>query len=89
MKLKYKFVVREIDGTYVAVAVGKDNAKFNGMIKLNTSGVFIFNLLKNREISFEEIVNELVKKYDVSEEIAQSTVKVFIEAFRKNDLIEE
>ena len=46
MKLKYKFVVREIDGTHVAVAVGKDNEKFNGMIKLNKSGAVIFNLLK-------------------------------------------
>lgn len=38
MKLKYKFVVRNVSGKPVAVAVGQDNERFNGMIKLNPSG---------------------------------------------------
>ena len=37
MKLRYKFVVRNVSGKPVAVAVGQDNEKFNGMIKLNCS----------------------------------------------------
>ena len=35
MKLKYKFIVREVAGQSVALAVGDDNKYFNGMIKLN------------------------------------------------------
>ncbi len=89
MRLKYKFVAREIDGTHVAVAVGKDNEKFNGMIKLNSSGFFLFNLLKNGDISFDEIVSKLVEEYDISDERATETVKNFIEPFRKHNLLEE
>ena len=45
MKLKYKFIVQNVSGKPVAVAVGKDNERFNGMITLNDSGAEIFKLL--------------------------------------------
>jgi len=89
LSLKYKFVVREIDGTHVAVAVGKDNEKFNGMIKLNSSGFFIFNLLKNGDVDLDEIVSKLVEKYDVSAENATEVVNAFLDPFKKNNLLEE
>lgn len=89
MKLKYNFVTREIDGVNVAVAVGKDNEKFNGMIKLNESGVFIFQKLCEGNVSEGDVVNALMEKYDVTEEKALQTVKSFIDQLRKSDLIIE
>ena len=62
MKLKYNFVVREIGGKPVAVAVGKDNDKFNGMIKLNSTGEFIFEMLKN-DTTLDEIAAAMAEKY--------------------------
>ena len=41
MKLKYKFVVKEVAGKPVALAVGKDSVRFNGMINLNETGKII------------------------------------------------
>ena len=35
MKLKYNFVINEVAGSTVAVAVGDDAAKFKGFIKMN------------------------------------------------------
>lgn len=87
MKLKYKFIVREIDGTHVAVAVGKDNEKFNGMIKLNKSGAVIFNLLNEADVELSDIINGLTSVYDISEEKAEETAKNFIEQFKKYELI--
>ena len=47
MKLKYNFVTNEVADKIVAVAVGDDLSKFNGFIKMNGTGAFIFNMLKN------------------------------------------
>lgn len=89
MKLKYNFVVRAVGGKSVAVAVGKDNALFNGMIKLNSSAEFLFKILNERDASEEGLVLALTEKYDISEECARETVAKFVENLRNGGLLEE
>ena len=88
MKLKYNFIVRNVAGQSVALAVGNDNAKFNGMIKLNSVGEFIFKLLENN-ITEEEILNKITEEYDISAEEAKSSVENYLAVLRQNELIEE
>ena len=54
MKLKYNFVMNDVAGKKVAVAVGDDLIRFNGFIKMNDTGAFIFNMLKN-DVTQEDI----------------------------------
>ncbi len=89
MKLKYKFVIRQVGNQAVAVAVGKDNAQFNGMIKLNQSGEFIFRHLSNGNPTIEEITSALVQEYNVDLETARSTATQFIDDLKQNGLITE
>ena len=44
MKIKNDFIVKEISGSTVVIPVGNRVADFNGMLKLNETGVFLFNL---------------------------------------------
>lgn len=88
MKLKYDFVVREVGNSRVAVTVGADNAKFNGMVKLNETGALIFDMLRV-DTTEKAIVAEIVGKYDVGEEEAAAAVKNYIETLRKNGIIED
>ena len=88
MKLKYKFVVRTIDNHPVAVAVGKDNAYFRGMIKLNDTGGFIFRMLSD-DITAIEIARGLCKEYDVPEDEALRSVNEFIDGLKDSGLIED
>lgn len=73
MKLKYNFVVNEVAGNMVAVAVGDDVTKFNGFIKMNRKGAEIFERLKT-ETTVDTIVEEMAKLYPESDvnEIKQS-----------------
>lgn len=89
MKLKYKFVVRNVSGKPVAVAVGQDNEKFNGMIKLNPSGEVIFKMLGEGDITLDEIVARFAQKFAISEEKARSSVMAFVDQLRQNGLLEE
>lgn len=88
MKLKYSFAVREVAGQSVALALGEDTKHFNGMIKLNSVGEYIFRLLEN-DISEDEIVDKLTEKYDVSAEDAKAALIDYLSVLRQNNLIAE
>ena len=66
MKLKYSFVVNEVAGKKVAVAVGEDLAKFNGFIKMNENSAFVFEQLKN-DVTEDDIIAALVKEFGVED----------------------
>lgn len=89
MKLKYKFVVRNVSGQPVAVAVGKDSEKFNGMVKLNPSGEVIFKMLSEADITQEELLSQFAAQFDITEETAKPAVLRFLDQLRKNGLLEE
>ena len=88
MKLKYNFVVRQVGDRMVAVAVGADNAKFNGMINLNETGEFIFSLLAE-DTNIEAIVSALTTKYDISEDDAKKATEGFISKLKEGGLLSE
>ncbi len=89
MKLKYNFVVRKVNDRAVAVAVGDDCTKFNGMVKLNPTGEFVFNMLNTGDVSMADIVAAVIEKYDVDEKTATDAVSVYVDSLRKSGLIEE
>ena len=88
MKLKYNFVVRNVGGKCMAVAVGEDNARFNGMIKMNATGEFIFTMLKNNT-TLEKIAQAVVEKFGVDENQAKTDAEKFIDTLKKSGIIEE
>lgn len=89
MKLKYRFIVRNVGGKPVAVAVGTDNEKFNGMVKLNASGETIFRLLNAGSITQDEIVKKLAEEYSIDMDTAEKAVSGFVDYLRANGLLEE
>jgi hypothetical protein len=88
MKLKYNFIVRNVGGKPVAVAVGQDNKKFNGMIKLNASGEVIFRLLAE-DITEEALLARFAEQFDISKETAKPAVMAFLGQLRDNGLLDE
>lgn len=88
MKLKYNFVTNKVADKIVAVAVGEDAEKFGGFIKMNDTGAYIFNMLKN-DVTEEEIVASMQEEYEgVTLENLRNTVKEFISRLKESDVIE-
>ena len=87
MKIKNDFIVKEISGSTVVIPVGNRVADFNGMLKLNETGVFLFNLLKN-EITIDVLVQCLVDEYEVTKEKANEDVITFVNKLKEADIIE-
>ena len=88
MKLKYNFVTNKVADMVVAVAVGEDVQKFDGFIKMNDTGAYIFNMLKN-DVTEDEITAAMEKDYEgVTSEELRKTVSEFIGRLKESDMIE-
>ena len=87
MKIKNNFLLREVAGSYVVVPFGDESVEFNGMVTLNESGKFIWDLLE-KEISKEELLEKFMAKYDVSETQAKEDIRHFIQTLLDNNIME-
>lgn len=88
MKIKDGFIMRELNGTGVAVPVGETSEKFPGMVTLNDTGMFLWNKISS-ESTRDSLINALLDEYDVDEATAANDVDKFIESLRGADLLEE
>ncbi len=88
MKLKYNFTLNEVADRIVAVAMGDDLQKFGGFIKMNKTGAYIFEMLKN-DVTKEDIVSAMMKDFvgATKEEITE-TVDEFITSLQNSGVIE-
>ncbi len=87
MVVKEGFVLRNMGGQPVVVSVGSASKVFNGMIKLNESGEYLWNILQNGAEK-EDLVQALLKKYEVSKEVAEQDVDAFLRTLSGPGIIE-
>ena len=87
MKIKDGFVVRELAGQTIVVALGEASKTFNGMIKLNDTGRIIWDMLSEGK-NKEEIADRFVAEYDVDRAIAERDIGAFIETLQGADILE-
>ena len=87
MKRKDGFIVRQIADQNVAVAVGEASRTFRGMIKLNGTGLMIWNLLED-DITENGIVAALTERYEVDDETARADVRRFIAVLAEAGIVE-
>ena len=86
MKLRYQFVVQNVSGKPVAVAVGERTKTFNGMITLNGTAAFLWKALETEQ-TVESLVKGLLEEYDVEQEKAEADVKAFLAQLQKAGLL--
>lgn len=88
MQLRGKFIIREIMDDIVAVPVGHYALEFNGMIVLNAVSKVIWECLES-EVSFQDILQTVTDRFDVTQDEAQQDIADFIAKLRKANLLQE
>ncbi len=86
MKIKNGFMLKKVGGQNVVVALGEASRSFNGIIRLNDTGVFLWQKLQ-QETSEEQLLAALTAEYDIGEEQAKSDIAEFVAALRKAALL--
>ncbi len=86
MKIKDGFVLRNICDEFIVVAVGRQTLDFKGLIKLNESGAFLWEQLKN-DVTEDELLKALTAEYAVEEAVAREDVAAFLKSLKEADLL--
>ena len=87
MKIKQGFVVREIAGQTLVVALGEASKIYNGIIKLNETGRVIWDMLAEGAEK-EEIVDKLASIYDADRATLSADCDRFIASVQENNILE-
>lgn len=89
MKIKSGFILRSIAGCKVVVSVGKRTLDFNGIINLNDTAAFLWELLTNGATE-DELVGAILEHYtDVDEATARESVSDFVNTLREAGFLDD
>lgn len=88
MKIKDGYILRQVNNEWIVVTVGQAAINFSGLIRLNETGAFLFDLML-KETNIDTLVKELTNEFDISEEIALRDVNKFIETLKVKNILDE
>lgn len=88
MKLKYKFMIQKVGDHYMAVDTTGQDSDFKGIVKLNETGKFIFEVLKE-DTKFNDLVDKVAKEFDGSREEIENSCIDFCTALQLKGIITE
>ena len=94
MRLAVEMAIMDMDGEISAVAVGEDNSKFHGMLRLNEEAADIITILNlsrsDGGITFNNLIESLRTKYtDSTPEEIEAFTKTFLEKLWQEGLLIE
>lgn len=87
MKIRDGFLLKEVAGKHIVVAVGEQSVDFSGVISLNLVGAFLWTLLES-ETDEKALLDALLEKYDVDEATAKADIAAFLCKAREKGFLE-
>jgi len=87
MKVKTDYILRKVGKQYVVAATGQSSREFHGMIRLNESAAYVFDLLK-KDRTEQELVEALMAEYKVDEAEAREDISAFIGTLKEAGALE-
>jgi len=86
MKIKDGYLLREVAGNYIVVAIGEQAVDFDGVITINEIGAFIWKLLE-KGAELPELIDAVLNEYDVEKSIVETDINNFIDKMKKAELL--
>lgn len=88
MKIKDGYMMRKVAGNCVVVPMGDEVTNFNGMINLNETGELLFENLQ-KGCTKEELIDAMMAEYDITREICERDIDVFVAKLEKVGIVEK
>ena len=88
MKINENFLLRDVAGQKVVLPVGEAAEKFNGMIRLNDTGIYLWTLLE-QDTNEDALVSAMLQDYEIDEQTARGDIRRFVETLRKAGILVE
>ena len=81
MRIKEGYIMKKLGSGYVVVTVGKASTEFNGAIRLNGTGAFLWQSILDGADSREKLVKAMLERYeDLDEATANADLSEFLDA---------
>jgi len=87
MRINSDFTIQKVGTSYVAVPVGETSKTFHGMVRLNATGAFVWNLMVEKDCTEDDLVEALLETYEVDRETAAADVGRVVTILRENGII--
>lgn len=80
MHIRKDFDLQEIDSVILAVPVGEAQYEFHGVIRLNSTGAFLWKSIQDGMDSREKLIQAMLARYvNLKESVAEADVDRFLE----------
>ena len=87
MRINSDFTIQKVGAAYIAVPVGETSKTFHGMVRLNGTGAFVWNLMVEKDCTEEDLVNALLATYEVDRDTAAADVARIVAVLKDNGII--
>lgn len=88
MKIKDGYVLRQVAGNSIVIAVGDEALNFNGIITINGAGTFLWEKLINGADK-DTLLRAMLSEYDIDEATASADIDEFLLKLKNADLLAE
>ncbi len=88
MRISPNFILREVAGEFIVIPVGEAARNLSGLIALNGSAKFLFDLLQ-ADRTEKELLNAMLNAYDIDEPTAAADISEFLEMLREQRMLIE
>ena len=79
MKIKEGFIIKKLGIGYIVVTVGDASMDFNGVIRLNETGAFLWQSIQDGADSREKLIQAMLDRYeDLDQETAKNDLDEFL-----------
>ena len=86
MKIKEGYILRQVAGNNIVIAVGDEAINFNGIITINGSGTFLWELLE-KGAEKKDLLDAMLKEYDIDEKTASEDIDEFLKKLDSANLL--
>ena len=86
MKIKDGFIKTEIADKIVAIPVGANTVDFSGVVVLNETAAFLWDLMQT-DTDKQTLLKAVLNEYDTDEKSALSDIDAFLQNLRDKDFL--
>ena len=79
MRVKDNYVLQQVIDEYIVVPIAEEADRIHGVISLNESGAYLWNLLSNCDYTESDIALRLAEEYGIDSDTAAADTANFIE----------
>lgn len=87
MRISKDYIVREIAGEYIIVPTGREALNFQGLITVNETGAFLWNLLQEESMTEDSLTDALCESYEIERTMAEQDIKEFLRYVEQRGLL--